>query len=120
MCIRDRNLTIDFGLYTGDVKDDLNTFKVGVVTYGCGSFGLNLQKFNRIIFLDATFDYGHKLQAVARCRRYGQKNNIEVFNIWCDTGLDDLIQLSLNKKNNSFNNIKNIIQNMSKEELLCL
>lgn len=114
------HLTMPFGLYTGEIKDDLDNFKLAVLTYGCGSFGLNLQKFNRIIFLDSTFDYGHKLQAIARCRRTGQVNNVEVINIWCNTGLDDMIKLSLTKKNNSYNNIKNIIQNMSKEELRCL
>lgn len=110
----------DFGIFNADQKDDLELFDIGVLTYGCGAFGLNLQKFSRVIFLDQTFDYGQKIQALSRVRRLGQKQDIEVFDLYVDTGLEKIIERSLDKKTGTSQNVVSILKNMSEEELRCL
>lgn len=110
----------DFGVFNSEQKDDLELFDIGVLTYGCGAFGLNLQKFNRVIFLDQTFDYGQKIQALSRVRRLGQDRDIEVFDLYVDTGLEKIIEKSLDKKTGTSENVISILKNMSKEELKCL
>lgn len=105
------------GIFNSDQKDDLNDFDFGVLTYGTGAFGLNLQSFNRIVFVDSTFDYGQKIQAISRVKRLGQTKDIEVFNLWVKTGLEDIIEKSLDKKEGSSANIKRILEAMTKEEM---
>ena len=41
-----------------------------VMTYGKGSFGLNLQRYNRIIYFDKTFDYSFREQSEGRIYRF--------------------------------------------------
>lgn len=110
-------LDCDFGVYNAEQKDDLNNFNVAVLSYGCGAFGLNLQKFNHVIFLDQTFDYGQKIQAISRVRRLGQTRDIKIFDFYTNTGLENIIEKSLDKKTGSSENVKNILKNLSKEEI---
>lgn len=105
------------GIFNSEQKDELNDFDFGILTYGTGSFGLNLQSFNRIVFVDSTFDYGQKIQAVSRVRRLGQERDIEILNLWVKTGLEEIIEKSLDKKEGSTANIKRILEGMTKEEV---
>lgn len=110
----------DFGIFNSDIKDDLELHNIGVLSYGCGAFGLNLQKFNRVIFLDQTFDYGQKIQALSRVRRIGQTKNIEVVDIFVETGLENIIERSLSKKTGTTENVLSILKSMDKKELVKL
>lgn len=108
------------GVYCGEIKDELDEYRNAVLTYGCGSFGLNLQRFNRIVFVDSTFDYAHQIQSISRIKRRGQLRDIEIMYLNTETNLEKLISKSLEKKDGSLNHIKTILRNMTKEELLCL
>ncbi|EAJ4656605.1 SWF/SNF helicase family protein, partial [Campylobacter coli] len=102
-------------------KDDLNNYDLALVSYGAGAYGLNLQKFKRIVFLDTTFNYGEKIQAIGRVKRKGQNNDIEVINLVVNTGLENIILKSLEKKTRSEENIRKILNNMKREDILeCL
>lgn len=110
-------LDCNLGVYSGDRKDDLDNFRNAVLTYGCGSFGLNLQRFNRIVFVDLTFDYGQQIQAMSRIKRRGQERDIEIITLACTNGLEQIIRTSLEKKSGSSKNIKKILEEMSKEDM---
>ncbi len=116
-----RNLQIDFLEYTGKNKQDIDEFKnsknIMVCTYGVGSFGLNLQFANNIIYFSQTFDYKHKEQSLHRVYRTGQVKPVNIYNFWCDTGLERLIKASLDKKQSVLNNIKEIIENGGADKL---
>jgi SNF2 family DNA or RNA helicase len=88
-----------------------------VSTYGCGSLGLNFQFCNNIIFLSQTFDYKDKEQGTHRLYRIGQKKDINCYNFYCDTGLEDIIKQSLDKKQNILKNIKSILKRGEYEKL---
>ena len=108
-------LNLVFSVLTGQEKNDLNDFKedidILVCTYGVGSFGLNLQFANNIIFLSQTFDYKMKEQAKYRIYRTGQEKTCNIYNFYVDTGLEELIKMSLNKKEDTLINVKSFINN---------
>jgi SNF2 family DNA or RNA helicase len=98
-----------------DFKDGKT--KVLYITYGCGAFGLNLQFCKHIIFADHTFDYSQRIQAEARIYRTGQTEDVNYYNLWCEVGLERLIQASLNKKSNLLDEIKKEIDRKGTEWL---
>lgn len=69
-----------------------------VLTYGKGSFGLNLQNFNRIIYFDKTFDYAFREQSEGRIYRNGQTLDCEYFDLTGDVGLEGMIDDCINRK----------------------
>lgn len=113
---------------TGDIsnqerKNILKSFKNGefktlFITYGCGSFGLNLQNCKNIIFADHTFDYAVRLQAEGRIYRLGQKNDVNYYNLNCTCGLDKLIRGCLDKKTKLLDEVKKEIAKKGIEEFM--
>lgn len=104
--------------YTGETTDRAKTlerfrngeFRVLYMTYGCGSFGLNLQFCRNMVFADHTFDYAQRLQAEARIFRMGQERDVDYWNIDCECGLDGMIRNCLSKKTRLLDEIKNEIE----------
>lgn len=109
----------DVGFYNGHNKQKFNKQNM-IITYGCGAFGLNLQKYKRIVFVDSTFDYGQQIQAKSRIIRMGQDSNVSIVNMWTNTGLEKIIKTSIEKKIGTSQNINKILQEMKKEELMQL
>lgn len=97
-----------------DFKND--KFKTLYMTYGVGSYGLNLQYCNNIIFADQTFDYSQKIQAEHRIYRLGQDKEVNYYNLICKCGMEDMIMKSLTKKTNLLDDIKKEIQIKGEEE----
>ena len=101
--------------YSGRKKQSLQEFKTGkktilIMTYGTGSFGLNLQFCNKIIFFSPSFDWAAKEQAIHRVYRKGQEKPVFVTSMWLNTGLDGLIKESLSRKGSLVNNVKSFIE----------
>lgn len=71
-----------------------------VLTYGKGSFGLNLQQYNRVIYFDKTFDYAFREQSEARIYRTGQQDNCHYYDLTGDVGLESLIDKCISRKEN--------------------
>lgn len=93
-------------------------FKTLYITYGCGSFGLNLQNCRNIIFADHTFDYSQRIQAEARIFRMGQEYDVDYYDMNCNCGLDKLIRGCLNKKIKLLDEVKEEIEKKGVEEWL--
>lgn len=104
-------------VFTGDRKDDISDFDTLVCTYGVGSFGLNLQQANNLIYFSQTFDYKHKEQSRSRIYRTGQTKDCNIYDFWVDTGLEEIIKKSLRKKENVLNNVKEFIKAGNYEKL---
>lgn len=102
------------------IIEDFKSGKVKVlyITYGCGAFGLNLQFCRNIIFADHTFDYAQRIQAEARIFRLGQENDVNYYNLWCNCGLERLIQASLDKKTRLLDEVKKEIDKKGTEQWL--
>lgn len=71
---------------------------VKVMTYGTGSLGLNLQKYNRIIYFDKTFDYAFREQSEARIYRTGQQDDCEYYDLTGNIGLENMIDDCIKRK----------------------
>lgn len=59
-------------------------FNVLYITYGCGSFGLNLQFCKNMIFAEHTWDYAVREQAEARIYRMGQGEEVNYYDMVCE------------------------------------
>ena len=110
-------------LGTADRRQLIENFRAGktkvlYITYGCGAFGLNLQFCRHIIFADHTFDYALRIQAEARILRIGQESDVKYYSLWCDCGLERLIQKSLAKKTRLLDEVKKEIDKVSLENLI--
>lgn len=101
--------TIIFSKYVDTKHKLIEHFnKALVLTYGKGSLGLNLQKYNKIIFFDKTFDYAQLEQAKRRIYRIGQLDNVNFYMLTGNVGLERMIDLNINKKMNVITYFKNV------------
>lgn len=69
-----------------------------IMTYGVGSYGLNLQFCNKMAFSSLTFDYGKVDQAKYRIKRIGQERDIQYFYFHSNMGIYSMIENNLDKK----------------------
>lgn len=84
-----------------------------VLTYGKGTFGLNLQEYKNMIFVDKTWDYAQLEQAQRRIYRIGQEKDVNFFYLTGNVGLEKMIDKCISKKINILDEFKK----SSKEEL---
>ncbi|MCT7687453.1 SNF2-related protein [Lactobacillus crispatus] len=77
-----------------------------VMTYGKGSFGLNLQEYKNIIFYDKTWDYAQLEQAKRRIYRLGQSEDVDYYFLTSDLGLDKMMRNCVKNKNSLLNFFK--------------
>ena len=86
---------------TGDTKDSdrqgcVEAFQDGraevlVATIGAGGTGLTLTAGTVVIFLDHPWNRALYEQAVDRCHRIGQTNNVTIYNLLCKNTIDERI-----------------------------
>lgn len=88
-----------------------------VLTYGKGSFGLNLQKYNRVVYFDKTFDYSFREQSEGRIYRNGQTLDCEYYDLTGDVGLERMIDDCISKKESLVNYFKKMGNKVTKENL---
>ena len=69
-----------------------------VLTYGKGAFGLNLQRCNRVIFFDKTWDYAFREQSEARIYRNGQEHDCEYYDLTGEPGLERMLNDCIDRK----------------------
>jgi len=101
--------------------EEFKTFeneKILYITYGCGSFGLNLQFCHHVIFAEHLFDYAQRIQAEARVYRIGQDHDVTYWSLWCDCGLEKLIERNLWKKEGLLDEVKAEIEKEGKQSWL--
>ena len=67
--------------------------------------GIDLYAGTIEIFLDIPWTMGVYQQAVDRCHRIGQKNNVTIYNLICKNTIDERIQEIVNKKGQLSDNI---------------
>lgn len=88
-----------------------------VLTYGKGSFGLNLQKYSRVIYFDKTFDYAFREQSEGRIYRNGQTLDCDYYDLTGDTGLERMIDDCISRKESLVNHFKKMGNKVTKENL---
>lgn len=103
----------DCYVITGDTKDRegiLSEFKKNskplVMTYGVGSYSLNLQFCNEIVYSSINFDYAKLEQSKYRIKRVGQEKDIKYTYFLTDLGINNLILENVKRKMTLDNLIK--------------
>ncbi|MCH5149271.1 MAG: DEAD/DEAH box helicase [Spirochaetales bacterium] len=92
-------------------------FKVLYMTYGCGSFSLNLQFCKNIIFADHDWDYSRRVQAEGRIYRLGSGEDVMYYDIVCEnSGLEKLIQDCLKGKKSLLAMVKKEITKLDSKD----
>lgn len=86
---KNRNKIID------DFKSDNKPL---LMTYGVGSYSLNLQFCNEIVYSSINFDYAKLEQSKYRIKRIGQDKDIKYTYFLTDLGITKLILENLDKK----------------------
>ncbi len=92
--------------------------RLNVITYGKGSYGLNLQSYHHIIFYDKTFDYAQLEQARRRIYRIGQDEDVTYHYLTGDVGLERMIDRNIEHKESILSHFKGMIAKGRKKELL--
>ena len=69
-----------------------------IMTYGVGSYSLNLQFCNEIVYSSINFDYAKLEQSKYRIKRLGQERDIKYTYFLTDLGINKLILENINRK----------------------
>lgn len=95
---------------TNDRKSIIKKFersqKPLLMTYGVGSYSLNLQFCNEIVYSSINFDFGKIEQSKYRIKRIGQKNDIKYTYFLVDLGINKMILENLERKETLENLVK--------------
>lgn len=75
-----------------------NDTKPLLMTYGVGSYSLNLQFCNEIVYSSINFDYAKMEQSKYRIKRIGQEKDIKYTYFLTDLGINKLILENIEKK----------------------
>lgn len=77
-----------------------------IMTFGVGSYSLNLQFCKEIVYSSLTFDYAKVEQSKARIKRIGQNNDIKYTYFLSNFGINKMILENLERKQTLGNIIK--------------
>ena len=96
---------LDCYVITGNIKNRneiikkfKNDNKPLLMTYGVGSYSLNLQFCNEIVYSSINFDYAKLEQSKYRIKRIGQEQDIKYIYFLTNLGITKLILENLDKK----------------------
>ncbi len=88
---------------------------IKVLSYQKHSFGLNLQKYSRIIFFDKIWDYALIEQAERRIFRTGQQEDCVFYNLNANVGLDKMMDDNVARKADFLKEFKKLSLRQIKE-----
>lgn len=91
--------------------------QANVLSYGMHSLGLNLQKYNVVVYFDKTFDYAQRIQSEHRIFRTGQTEDCIYYDLTGNVGLETLIDKNIIKKANLLDYFKQAGVKQIKTEL---
>lgn len=80
------------------IEDFKRNNKPLLMTYGVGSYSLNLQFCNEIVYSSINFDFAKVEQSKYRIKRIGQEKNIKYTYFLTDLGINKLILKNIDKK----------------------
>jgi len=88
-----------------------------LIMMGCGSYGLNLQFCNEVVYSSINFDYARMEQSQYRIKRIGQESDITYTYILADTGINRMMFSNLDKKESLLEIVKNLIREAKNEKV---
>lgn len=95
------------------ISKDINTI---VININVGSLGLNLQEANYMIYYNSTFDYAKRIQSEDRIYRIGQNKNCHIIDVLSFSGIDRMIEKSIENKSSLVRNIRQEINEIKDDK----
>ncbi len=93
--------------------------KIMIGTYGALGTGVTLTKASVIILLDEPWSMALREQAVDRCHRIGQHNNLTIYTLMCKNTIDEKIHELVYKKGEMSDKlVDGKVSDMDKKELV--
>ena len=86
-----------------------------VMTLGVGSYSLNLQFCNEIVYSSVSFNYGAMEQSKYRIKRVGQENDIMYTYILADFRINEMIFKNLDRKESLADIVNRLVAEYRKE-----
>lgn len=74
--------------------------QIMVANKSCAAFGLNLQHCHNEIFYNNDWDYATRIQAEDRVHRLGQTKEVNIWDIYAESTIDERIMECLSRKSN--------------------
>lgn len=100
----------DCDIYTGETKQ-LTNKNILIISLQAGSFGLNLQHYNNMVFFSKWFDYATQEQMEHRIFRRNQSKDVNYYHlININNPVEKMIENSLHNKRNILNVLKKEIK----------
>lgn len=87
-----------------------------IINIASGSYGLNLQEANYMIYYNNTFDYAKRIQSEDRIYRIGQTKNCHIIDIISDTPIDIKIDDSIVNKSSLAKEIREEINKIKDDK----
>lgn len=91
--------------------------KITVLTYSKHTFGLNMQRFSRMVFFDKTWDYAMRIQMEGRIYRTNQTQPCYYYTLHGDVKLESLFEQNVDKKGKLLQRFKQLSMKQLKEVL---
>lgn len=86
-----------------------------VMNLNCGSYSLNLQFCDTIIYYSHSWDLALRLQSEDRVHRYGQKNKVRIYDIYAEMTIDKKTVQCLSRKENMLEQFKEFLAKNQRE-----
>lgn len=97
-----------------DFKEKMD--KPMIMTLGVGSFSLNLQFCNEIVYSSISFNYGKMEQSRYRIKRTGQEREVEYTYILGDFGINNMMFANIDGKESLAEIVKRLLQKKDIDE----
>lgn len=82
-----------------------------LLTFGVGSYSLNLQFCSEIVYSSLTFNFGNLEQSMYRIKRMGQDHDIKYTYFLLNVGINDMIFKNIGSKENLARAVKRELEN---------
>lgn len=96
------------------IEEYKNKGQILILSYNIGSYGLNLQYANYIIYYENIFDYNLLEQSENRIHRIGQNKSCHYISIYSDLKIEDLVFKNINSKINTIQMFNEEVKKISK------
>lgn len=102
------------------IKEFESNNKPLLLSLGVGSYSLNLQFCDEIVYSSISYDYGKMEQSKYRIKRTGQQNDIKYTYILSDLKINDLMFKNLDKKQSLADITKELIEQHNVEDYVSI
>ncbi|MGL6131955.1 MAG: DEAD/DEAH box helicase [Fusobacteriaceae bacterium] len=96
-----------------------NDSKMLAINLSCGSYGLNLQFVNTVVYFSNKFNFAERLQSEDRFHRFGQASDVTYYD-FVSSNMEQHILDSIKRKENLLDHVTKTLKNKNNDHLKIL